>query len=158
MPLLSTLHDADWLLMTLNHINCNSLDCLYCVIYFKFQGNLRWDILLVHLSFFLDRERILSLLENNRVVVLCGETGCGKTTQVPQFILDSYLEKREGAKCNIVVTQVCNTDNTIRIFYFLQVLIWNKYFILWVNRKHHVRFLLSVKITYRKFVWLRTCM
>ncbi|PIK46853.1 putative ATP-dependent RNA helicase DHX30 [Apostichopus japonicus] len=52
-----------------------------------------------------ERERILSLLENNRVVVLCGETGCGKTTQVPQFILDSYLEKREGAKCNIVVTQ-----------------------------------------------------
>ncbi|PIK35179.1 putative ATP-dependent RNA helicase DHX30 [Apostichopus japonicus] len=51
------------------------------------------------------QERILSLLENNCVVVLCGETGCGKTTQVPQFILDSYLEKREGAKCNIVVTQ-----------------------------------------------------
>lgn len=74
----------------------------------------------LHVLFFLDRERILSLLENNRVVVLCGETGCGKTTQVPQFILDSYLERREGAKCNIVVTQVRNTNNTFRIFSILK--------------------------------------
>ncbi|KAJ8035548.1 ATP-dependent RNA helicase DHX36 [Holothuria leucospilota] len=52
-----------------------------------------------------EREAILSVLQNNRVAVLCGDTGCGKTTQVPQFILDSFLEKCEGAKCNIVVTQ-----------------------------------------------------
>lgn len=30
-------------------------------------------------------------------------TGCGKTTKVPQFILDEYREK--GLFCNIVVAQ-----------------------------------------------------
>lgn len=30
-------------------------------------------------------------------------TGCGKTTRVPQFILDEYKEK--GLFCNIVVAQ-----------------------------------------------------
>ena len=32
-----------------------------------------------------------------------GETGCGKTTQVPQYILDHYAA--QGRYCNIVVTQ-----------------------------------------------------
>jgi len=30
---------------------------------------------------------------------------CGKTTQIPQFILDSYLDGEQGAECNIVCTQ-----------------------------------------------------
>ncbi|XP_054724203.1 ATP-dependent RNA helicase DHX30-like [Uloborus diversus] len=51
------------------------------------------------------RTEILKLLEDNQVVVLSGETGCGKTTQVPQFILEDYISKKKGALCNIVVTQ-----------------------------------------------------
>lgn len=38
-----------------------------------------------------------------RVVIISGETGCGKTTQVPQFILDDAITR--GAPCNIVCTQ-----------------------------------------------------
>lgn len=34
---------------------------------------------------------ILNALERSQVVVISGETGCGKSTQVPQFILDNYL-------------------------------------------------------------------
>ncbi|KAL0275900.1 UNVERIFIED_CONTAM: hypothetical protein PYX00_003620 [Menopon gallinae] len=49
------------------------------------------------------KRKILSLVEANEVTILTGPTGCGKTTQVPQFILDSYTEKRKH--CNIVVTQ-----------------------------------------------------
>lgn len=44
-------------------------------------------------------------IENNRVVVLTGETGSGKTTQVPQFIFEEFISRDEGARCNIVVTQ-----------------------------------------------------
>ena len=32
-----------------------------------------------------------------------GETGCGKTTQVPQFILDHC--DAAGTRCNIICTQ-----------------------------------------------------
>lgn len=42
----------------------------------------------------------------NPVIVIRGKTGCGKTTQVPQFILDSFIKDGRGANCNIVVTQV----------------------------------------------------
>lgn len=41
---------------------------------------------------------------SSRVLVVSGETGCGKTTQVPQFVLDDAL--RSGTPCNIVCTQV----------------------------------------------------
>lgn len=37
------------------------------------------------------------------MVVLRGPTGCGKTTKVPQFILDEYRKKK--LFCNIVVAQ-----------------------------------------------------
>lgn len=38
-------------------------------------------------------------------MVIKGDTGCGKTTQVPQFILDAMTEKGVGADCSMVVTQ-----------------------------------------------------
>ncbi|KAL9179975.1 hypothetical protein ACHAXT_007945 [Thalassiosira profunda] len=38
----------------------------------------------------------------NQVVILTGDTGCGKSTQVPQFLLD---DPEIGPKCNIIVTQ-----------------------------------------------------
>ncbi|XP_059620655.1 putative ATP-dependent RNA helicase DHX57 [Phlebotomus argentipes] len=37
------------------------------------------------------RKDILKLLEKSQVVVISGETGCGKSTQVPQLILDEWL-------------------------------------------------------------------
>lgn len=47
--------------------------------------------------------QLISLIENNSVVIIRGATGSGKTTQLPQFILDHYNEK--DGLCNIVVTQ-----------------------------------------------------
>uniref|UniRef100_A0A4W4EBT1 ATP-dependent RNA helicase TDRD9 n=1 Tax=Electrophorus electricus TaxID=8005 RepID=A0A4W4EBT1_ELEEL len=50
-----------------------------------------------------NRQELISLIENNSVVIIRGATGSGKTTQLPQFILDYYTEK--GTPCNLVVTQ-----------------------------------------------------
>ncbi|KAJ3696156.1 hypothetical protein LUZ60_001533 [Juncus effusus] len=49
------------------------------------------------------KDIITSTLENNQVVLISGETGCGKTTQVPQYILDHMWNK--GESCKIVCTQ-----------------------------------------------------
>uniref|UniRef100_A0A8C3TKT9 RNA helicase n=1 Tax=Catharus ustulatus TaxID=91951 RepID=A0A8C3TKT9_CATUS len=48
---------------------------------------------------------ILDAVRHNSVVVIRGATGCGKTTQVPQYILDEYIRTNRAAECNIVVTQ-----------------------------------------------------
>ena len=48
------------------------------------------------------REQISAMIKRNPVVVLSGETGCGKSTQVPQYIMDSIAE---GETCNILVSQ-----------------------------------------------------
>ncbi|WVW82777.1 hypothetical protein I302_104788 [Kwoniella bestiolae CBS 10118] len=52
-----------------------------------------------------ERENITNVLESNRVLVVVGETGCGKSTQLPQFILDHEIEAGRGASANIIVTQ-----------------------------------------------------
>ncbi|KAJ2077672.1 helicase [Coemansia sp. RSA 988] len=48
-------------------------------------------------------DHIASLVKSNRCVVISGATGCGKTTQVPQFLLDQALQT--GEYINIVCTQ-----------------------------------------------------
>ncbi|XP_049517196.1 uncharacterized protein LOC125942958 [Dermacentor silvarum] len=51
------------------------------------------------------REDIVSAINRNHVVVICGETGSGKTTQAGQFIFEDYIRGGQGSRCNIVVTQ-----------------------------------------------------
>ena len=46
------------------------------------------------------REQILKTVRNSQVTLISAQTGAGKTTQVPQFLLEEL-----GASCNIVCTQ-----------------------------------------------------
>ncbi|KAK3576030.1 hypothetical protein CHS0354_005183 [Potamilus streckersoni] len=59
-----------------------------------------------HLPVFQSHDHILQAIQMNSVVIIRGETGCGKTTQVPQFILDQAILQGRGAECSIVITQV----------------------------------------------------
>jgi len=49
------------------------------------------------------RQQVLSAVEANPVVVLSGETGCGKSTQLPTFLMEHELEN--GRPCKIYCTQ-----------------------------------------------------
>ncbi|CAB3376910.1 Hypothetical predicted protein [Cloeon dipterum] len=51
------------------------------------------------------RAEVVDAVRENQVVVISGETGCGKTTQVPQFILDDAIERGQGSLCRIICTQ-----------------------------------------------------
>jgi ATP-dependent RNA helicase DHX57 len=51
------------------------------------------------------KDQLVKAVKENSVVIVCGETGCGKTTQVPQFILDSWIQDCIGEHANIVCTQ-----------------------------------------------------
>jgi ATP-dependent RNA helicase DDX35 len=48
------------------------------------------------------RRELLYLVENYRTTVIVGETGCGKTTQIPQYLHESGWT--EGGRC-VVCTQ-----------------------------------------------------
>ena len=50
-------------------------------------------------------EELLSHISNNDVTICMAATGSGKTTQVPQLILDDYIDRGQGAHCNIFCTQ-----------------------------------------------------
>jgi ATP-dependent RNA helicase A len=51
------------------------------------------------------RRQVIEAINDNSVVLIRGNTGCGKTTQIAQFILEDYVASGSGAWCNIVVTQ-----------------------------------------------------
>uniref|UniRef100_A0A8D2JFG1 ATP-dependent RNA helicase TDRD9 n=1 Tax=Varanus komodoensis TaxID=61221 RepID=A0A8D2JFG1_VARKO len=47
--------------------------------------------------------QLISLIERNSVIIVHGSTGSGKSTQVPQYVLDHCMQ--HSIYCNIVVTQ-----------------------------------------------------
>ncbi|KAG1757436.1 P-loop containing nucleoside triphosphate hydrolase protein [Suillus lakei] len=49
------------------------------------------------------KDEILSVLDCSQILVLSGETGCGKSTQVPAFILEDQLAR--GLPCKIYCTE-----------------------------------------------------
>lgn len=50
-------------------------------------------------------EKIVRSIGSNQVSVVSGDTGCGKTTQVPQLVLDDMIRRNRGSEANIIVTQ-----------------------------------------------------
>ncbi|XP_010279410.1 PREDICTED: DExH-box ATP-dependent RNA helicase DExH3 [Nelumbo nucifera] len=52
-----------------------------------------------------ERDALLNDISQNQVVIISGETGCGKTTQLPQYILESEIDAARGAVCSIICTQ-----------------------------------------------------
>ncbi|XP_074041898.1 3'-5' RNA helicase YTHDC2 isoform X2 [Leptinotarsa decemlineata] len=56
-----------------------------------------------NLPIFEKKHTIIETIRNNRVVIISSETGSGKTTQVPQFIMEDMAEMRQP--CKIICTQ-----------------------------------------------------
>uniref|UniRef100_A0A6Q2Y5L2 RNA helicase n=1 Tax=Esox lucius TaxID=8010 RepID=A0A6Q2Y5L2_ESOLU len=56
-------------------------------------------------SLFPFQQELVEVIRSNQVLVVSGETGCGKTTQVTQFILDDYIDRGMGSLCRVVCTQ-----------------------------------------------------
>ncbi|KAF6205655.1 hypothetical protein GE061_019828, partial [Apolygus lucorum] len=48
---------------------------------------------------------IIEIVRANQVTIISGETGCGKSTQVPQFLLDDWLLNRVNDHVEIICTQ-----------------------------------------------------
>ena len=51
------------------------------------------------------RETFLSSVERNRIVIVCGSTGCGKSSQLPQFLLEGMVAAQCDDQAHIIVTQ-----------------------------------------------------
>uniref|UniRef100_A0A915BGD2 ATP-dependent RNA helicase A n=5 Tax=Parascaris univalens TaxID=6257 RepID=A0A915BGD2_PARUN len=51
------------------------------------------------------RDTILEMTAKNAVTLIRGETGCGKSTQVCQYLLEDFLLRGEGARFAAIVTQ-----------------------------------------------------
>ncbi|KAJ3661223.1 hypothetical protein Zmor_005629 [Zophobas morio] len=51
------------------------------------------------------KSQIMQAINDSPVIIIKGNTGCGKTTQVCQYILEDYIMSGQGAWCNICITQ-----------------------------------------------------
>ncbi|KAM8961708.1 ATP-dependent RNA helicase DHX29 isoform 2-T2 [Pelodytes ibericus] len=94
--------------MAIDHLEAESLEPVRNL-FLKSRESSKYQRLLderQQLPVFAHRNLILEMLNRHRVIVVAGETGSGKSTQVPQFILeDLLLNKWHSGKCNIVCTQ-----------------------------------------------------
>lgn len=54
---------------------------------------------------FKKKEHVVDAVKNSSVTVICGQTGCGKSTQVPQYLLEDYIDRGLGSLCNIICTE-----------------------------------------------------
>ncbi|EGD94734.1 ATP dependent RNA helicase [Trichophyton tonsurans CBS 112818] len=49
------------------------------------------------------RDQVIDALSSHQTIIICGETGSGKSTQIPSFILENELAA--GKECKIYVTE-----------------------------------------------------
>ena len=61
---------------------------------------------------------ILEEIMHNTVTIVSGSTGCGKSTQLPQFILDNYMKKKAAnlplptsRPPHIIIAEVCTAPS-----------------------------------------------
>ena len=52
-------------------------------------------------------QEVMELVSDSDVLVLCGETGCGKTTQMPQFLYEAGYGQPDGGDRRCVCVCVC---------------------------------------------------
>lgn len=71
----------------------NNIDKIYRTYNFAYRPKL-------DLPIFSIKNRIVSMIASNSVVIIRGSTGCGKTTQLPQLILNDEFERKRH--CNII--------------------------------------------------------
>ncbi|XP_029433064.1 ATP-dependent RNA helicase DHX29 [Rhinatrema bivittatum] len=100
--------EEDFSKITIEQVETNNLEPVRNL-FIKLQKSPRYQRLLSEreqLPVFNHRNMIIEVLKKHRVIVVAGETGSGKSTQVPHFLLEDLLlnEWRTG-KCNIVCTQ-----------------------------------------------------
>jgi ATP-dependent RNA helicase DHX29 len=57
------------------------------------------------LPIFSEKQNIIETIRSNQVTVIAGETGSGKSTQIPHFVLESAVLSGEDAGLNIICTQ-----------------------------------------------------
>lgn len=51
------------------------------------------------------RDEILETIRNHRVTIIEGQTGCGKSTQIPQFVVDDRIMNGLGTETYVACTQ-----------------------------------------------------
>ncbi|XP_066584729.1 ATP-dependent RNA helicase DHX30-like [Prorops nasuta] len=51
------------------------------------------------------RNRILQMIQENQIILIRGDTACGKSTQVPQFLMEDFSKEGNATDCNILVSQ-----------------------------------------------------
>ena len=57
------------------------------------------------LAIFALKETLLHKIAEHRIVVVSGETGCGKTTQLPAYLLEDMVLRGRGSEAYIICTQ-----------------------------------------------------
>ncbi|XP_039606285.1 ATP-dependent RNA helicase DHX29 [Polypterus senegalus] len=100
--------DEDFEKISLNQVNHDDLEAARAL-FTKLQSSSIYKRILrdrEQLPVYQHKDKVMEIILRNRVVIVAGETGSGKSTQIPQFILESILMRQsESQKCKIVCTQ-----------------------------------------------------